>query len=53
MSVMKPRAPTSAPDSAGPDPKLKLGLPGTPDERRREIRALIKRHAETLRRLAR
>jgi hypothetical protein len=34
-------------------PDLKSGLPGTPDEQRRDLRAAIKRHAETLRRLAR
>jgi hypothetical protein len=53
MNVMKSRASTTSPDNASPDSKLKLGLPGTPDERRREIRALMKKHAETLRRLAR
>jgi len=33
-------------------PELKFGLPGTPEERRQQIRAAMKEHAETLRRLA-
>jgi hypothetical protein len=32
--------------------KLKSGLPGTPEEQRRDLRAAMKKHAETLRRLA-
>lgn len=48
MPPMKLRSP-----SATPKPKLKSGLPGTPTEQRRELRAAIKKHAETLRRLAR
>ena len=32
--------------------ELKFGLPGTPEERRQQIRAAIEKHAETLRRLA-
>jgi len=31
---------------------LKSGLPGTPEEQRRGLRGAMKRHAETLRRLA-
>ena len=31
---------------------MKSGLPGTPEERRRNIRAAMKEHSETLRRLA-
>jgi hypothetical protein len=34
------------------DPKLKFGLPGTPEERRRLISEGMEKHAETLRRLA-
>ena len=34
------------------DKKLKSGLPGTPEERRRLIREAMEKHAETLRRLA-
>jgi hypothetical protein len=48
MSAMKLRAPSST-----SKPKLKFGLPGSPVEQRRELRAAIKKHAETLRRLAR
>lgn len=32
--------------------ELKFGLPGTPEERRQQIRKAMKKHAETLRRLA-
>lgn len=32
--------------------ELKFGLPGTPEERRQQIRAAMEKHAETLRRLA-
>jgi hypothetical protein len=35
------------------DDKLKSGLPGSAAERDRGLQAAIKRHAETLRRLAR
>jgi hypothetical protein len=45
---MKPKG---RPQSGFP-PKLKYGLPGTPEQRRRRIRAAIERHAETLRRLS-
>jgi hypothetical protein len=31
---------------------MKSGLPGTPEQRRRQIRAAIRKNAETLRRLA-
>jgi|GEM_PF-768458 len=36
--------------SEGPD--MKSGLPGTPEERRRDLRAAMKKNEETLRRLA-
>jgi hypothetical protein len=48
---MKPHTPTS-PAKAPPKPDMKSGLPGTPEEQRRELRAEMKKHAETLRRLA-
>lgn len=50
---MKPRASMTSPTKATNDPKLKSGLPGTPEEQRRDLRAAMKKHAETLRRLAR
>jgi hypothetical protein len=31
---------------------MKSGLPGTPEEQRRDLRARMKKHEETLRRLA-
>jgi hypothetical protein len=34
------------------EPELKSGLPGTPEEQRRELRATMKKHDETLHRLA-
>jgi len=49
---MKPRAPAKSSEKPAPDPKLKAGLPGTPEEQRRELRAAMKKHEETLRRLA-
>jgi hypothetical protein len=53
MNVMKPRASTASPAKTAAEPKLKSGLPGTPEERRRELQATMKKHAETLRRLGR
>jgi hypothetical protein len=49
---MKPQA--SANPSAKPtsDSKMKSGLPGRPEDQRRELRAAMKKHEETLRRLA-
>jgi hypothetical protein len=47
MSTMKPQA---TPKSS--DPKMKSGLPGTPEEQRRKLRAAMKKNEETLRRLA-
>jgi hypothetical protein len=49
---MKPHAPAKSPAKATPDSKMKSGLPGTPEEQRRELRAAMKKHEETLRRLA-
>jgi hypothetical protein len=49
--MMKPHAP-SPPTKAPERPDLKSGLPGTPEEQRRGLRAAMKKHAETLRRLA-
>jgi hypothetical protein len=48
---MKPQAP-STPSKASEKPNMKSGLPGTPEEQRRELRAAMKKHQETLRRLA-
>jgi hypothetical protein len=51
MVVMKPKAPT-APRKTTEKPDMKSGLPGTPEEQRRDLRAAMKKHEETLRRLA-
>lgn len=48
---MKPHAP-SPPTKAPKQPDMTSGLPGTPEEQRRDLRAAMKKHAETLRRLA-
>lgn len=47
---MDPRTPKQKRDTAKGE--LKSGLPGTPEELRRQIRKAMKEHAETLRRLA-
>lgn len=39
-----PRTPSKAPEKPG----MKSGLPGTPEEQRRQIRAAIEENAETL-----
>jgi hypothetical protein len=49
---MNPRSSTSRTVKAGMEAKLKSGLPGTPEEQRRDLLAAMKKHAETLRRLA-
>lgn len=41
--------PTAAPEK----PDMKSGLPGTPEKQQRDLRAAMKKHRETLRRLAR
>lgn len=51
MVAMKPQAP-SAPKKTAEKPDMKSGLPGTPEEQRRDLRAAMKKHEETLRRLA-
>jgi hypothetical protein len=48
---MKPKAST-APRKTIEKPDMKSGLPGTPEERRRDLRMAIKKNEETLRRLA-
>jgi hypothetical protein len=48
---MKPQAP-STPKKTAVKPEMKSGLPGTPEEQRRDLRAAMKKHQETLRRLA-
>jgi hypothetical protein len=52
VGAMKPQAPAQSSAKAMPDSKMKSGLPGTPEEQRRELRAAMKKHQETLRRLA-
>jgi hypothetical protein len=49
---MNPRSSTTRPAKSASEPTLKSGLPGTPEEQRRDLRAAMKKHAETLRRLA-
>jgi hypothetical protein len=49
---MATRSSTTPATKHGTEPKLKSGLPGTPEEKRRDLRAAMKKHAETLRRLA-
>jgi hypothetical protein len=51
VGEMKPDAP-STPRKSPEKPNMKSGLPGTPEEQRRDLRAAIKKHQETLRRLA-
>jgi len=51
VSAMKPQAP-SAPTKNTEKPDVKSGLPGTPEEQRRDLRAAMNKHQETLRRLA-
>lgn len=51
MLAMKPPAPT-APRKTSEKPDMKSGLPDTPEEQRRDLRAAMKKHEETLRRLA-
>jgi hypothetical protein len=48
---MKPQAPTAA-NKTTEKPDMKSGLPGTAEEQRRDLRAAMKKHQETLRRLA-
>jgi hypothetical protein len=50
--AMNPRSSTTQPTKSGTESKLKSGLPGTSEEQRRDLRAAMKKHAETLRRLA-
>lgn len=51
MGGMKPQAP-GIPSKSTEKPDMKSGLPGTPEEQRRDLRAAMKKHQETLRRLA-
>jgi len=48
---MKPQAP-NAPKKTVKKTDMRSGLPGTPEEQRRDFRATMKKHEETLRRLA-
>jgi hypothetical protein len=52
MKAMKPQAASAPKVDPTAKPELKSGLPGTPEEQRRDLRAVMKKHAETLRRLA-
>ncbi len=53
MSIlMKTQGQPSSVKRTAPERKLKSGLPGTPEQQRRELRAAMKKHDETLRRLA-
>jgi hypothetical protein len=51
MSAMKPQA-SGAPRKTNEKPDMKSGLPGTPEKQRRDLRAVMRKHEETLRRLA-
>lgn len=52
VHAMKARAQSSAAKRTAPKRELKSGLPGTPEQQRRELREAMKKHDETLRRLA-
>jgi hypothetical protein len=52
VGAMNPRSSTTHQAKPPTEPKLKSGLPGTPEEQQRDLRAAMKKHAETLRRLA-
>jgi hypothetical protein len=52
MGTVKSQPNSAAPAKPSSQDKLKSGLPGTPEERRRQIREAMKKNAETLRRLA-
>jgi hypothetical protein len=49
---MKPQAPPIPKSDSTTKGPLKSGLPGTPEEQSHDLRATMKKHAETLRRLA-
>jgi hypothetical protein len=53
MEAVKSQPQPTAPDKTSPQNALKSGLPGTPEEQDRGLRAAMKKHAETLRRLGR
>jgi hypothetical protein len=48
---MKPQAPTGSRKTIEKS-DMKSGLPGTPEERHRDLRAAMKKNEETLRRVA-
>lgn len=52
METVKSQSRTSANPKPAAKPDYKSGLPGTPEEQRRGLRDAMKKHAETLRRLA-
>jgi hypothetical protein len=49
---MKTRAQSSPAKKSAVKRELKSGLPGTPEKQRQELREAMKKHDETLRRLA-
>jgi hypothetical protein len=52
VAAMKPPQAPTAPKKTHEKPDMKSGLPGTPEEQRRDLQAAMKKHEETLRRLA-
>jgi hypothetical protein len=52
VRAMKNHASADSSMNETTNPTLKSGLPGTLKEKRRGLRAAMKKHAETLRRLA-
>jgi hypothetical protein len=46
------KTPAKPPAKNASDSKMKSGLPGTPEEQKRLLRAAMEKNAETLRRLA-
>ncbi|HEX2097068.1 MAG TPA: hypothetical protein VHF50_06855 [Solirubrobacterales bacterium] len=49
---MNTRAPSSPAKKSASKKELKSGLPGTPEKQRRELQEAMRKHDETLRRLA-
>ncbi len=52
VQAMKSHAQATSPKKVAPKRELKSGLPGTPEEQRQKLRAAMKKHDKTLRRLA-
>jgi hypothetical protein len=53
MGIVKSQPQTKAPLRPSTQDNLRSALPGTPEEQDRGLRAAMKKHAETLRRLGR